>query len=566
MRLRAFHDFFRMLHRRVPLRTKITVPLLCIILISSALIGGLFYTQSKKTIVMQMESRLKSETKKVTEKISLLKFAFASDDKMYQKRLTYELRQQQADLAQQGLTIEQFVVRDGRFQPIEKVTKHLIPLPADLAKEMEDKQFGITYAEADGTLYTLAFSHSPEEHFVFVVALPQQQYLAPLQETAKLILFAVFGSLILSLLLCWIVVRGITSPFRKLITGMQKVSAGDLTERSHLEDEGPEIRAISDSFNYMIEQMSAMIREIQQMIDECNRGGQEIQSASREAGEHTAQLAVKLDTVNKGVEQTAASTEKANASFQRMKDAMDELFARISSVLKASGEMEQVANQGQDRIDELTVMIRNFSETYAQLDERMAQLNGHSQTIGVVVDLIKIIAKQTKLLALNASIEAARAGEYGRGFAVVADEVGKLAGESESATVEIAKLIQSIQTETESVSAETMQASEQLQQSLHKIAETERAFSQLRRAIDKTNDEMEIVTTCLSDISNGLIEVDSTLETFVAVSQETRSSTEEMLETSRRQLGSIERSRVLADELLHLSHRLDEMSSKFQVA
>ncbi|MFY0544828.1 methyl-accepting chemotaxis protein [Brevibacillus sp. H7] len=363
-----------------------------------------------------------------------------------------------------------------------------------------------------------------------------------------------------------IVVRGITSPFRKLIQGMQKVSSGDLTERSDLQHEGPEIRSISDSFNFMIEQMSTMIREIQYMIDELNRSGHQIQLASNQAGEHTSQLAVRLDTVNKGVEQTACSTETANAAFQRMKEAMDELFARISSVTQASENMEQVAHYGQERIDELTSMIRRFSGTYTQLDERMSQLKGHSQTISVVVDVIKNIAKQTKLLALNASIEAARAGEYGRGFAVVADEVAKLAGESESATVEIAKLIESIQTETESVSAESKQASGQLQQSLDKIAETEQAFCKLRQAIEKTNDEMEIVSAGLSDISSGLDEVDTTLEMFVAVSQETQSSTEEMLETSKHQLKSIERSRELADELLRLSTRLGEMSSKFQVA
>lgn len=558
--------FLSHLHRKVPLRTKITVPLLCIILISSAIIGGIFYTQSKKTIVSQMASRLDSEAEKITEKIALLKFAFASDDKTYKKRLQYELRQQQSHLAQQGFSIQQFVVQGGAFHPIEKVTKGAIPFPADIATQMQEQRSGVMHVNVSGVIHTLAFNHSPEENFVYVIALPQQQYLAPLKETTDLILITVAGSIILSLLLCWIVVRGITSPFQKLIKGMQKVSDGDLTERSNLQNEGPEIRSISDSFNFMIEQMSTMIQEIQHMIDELNRGGRQIQAASNEAGEHTAQLAVRLDTVNKGVEMTATSTETASAAFQRMKEAMDELFARIASVMKASEEMEQVAHTGQDRIDELTMMVRRFSETYLQLDGRMSQLQGHSQSIGVVVDVIKNIAKQTKLLALNASIEAARAGEYGRGFAVVADEVGKLAGESESATVEIARLIESIQTETASVSAETMQASEQLKESLQKIAETEQAFSQLRMAIDKTNSEMEVVTAGLSDISGGLDEVDSTLETFVAVSQETQCSTEEMLETSRHQLESIEKSRELADELLHLSNRLGEMSGRFQVA
>jgi methyl-accepting chemotaxis protein len=566
MHVRTVFSLIRTLHQRVHLRTKITVPLLCIILISSAIIGGIFYTQAKKTIVSQMESRLQSETKKITEKIALLKYVHAADENMYKKRLQYELRQQQADLAQQGLSIEQFSVRQGAFQPIERITKRKISFSAELAKIIDEKRTGIMYARADGLIHTLAYHYSPEENFTFVISVPQQQYLAPLQETTKLILATVAGSLLLSLLLCWFVARGITSPFQKLIQGMEKVSAGDLTERSNLQDEGPEIRSISDSYNFMIEQMSIMIKEIKHMIGELNRGGQEIHLASSEAGERSAQLAHRLHLVNKGVEQTAASTKTANAAFQRMKEALDELFVRISSVNRASGEMEQVAHTGQERLDELTTMVRSLTQTHARLDDRMNQLQEHSQSIGVVVDLIKTIAKQTKLLALNASIEAARAGAYGKGFAVVAEEVAKLAGESERATVEIARFIEVIQKETESVSAVTKHVSEQMQQSLANIAETEQAFSQLRQAIDRTNSEMNLVSAGLSDLSNGLDEVDCTLETFVAVSQETKSSTEEMMETSKAQLESIERSCELADELLLLSNRLGEMSDQFRVA
>jgi methyl-accepting chemotaxis protein len=566
MHLRTVFSLLTALHQRVHIRTKMTVPLLCILLISSAIIGGIFYTQSKKTIVSLMESRLQSETKKMTEKIALLKYVHAADEKMYKKRLQYELRQQQADLAQQGLAIEQFSVRQGAFQPIERITKREINFSADLAKFMEEKRSGIMHVRANGVIHTLAYNHSPEENFIYVISVPQQQYLAPLQETTQLILATVTGSLILSLLLCWIVVRGITSPFQKLIQGMEKVSAGDLTERSNLQNEGPEIRSISDSFNFMIEQMSMMIKEIKHMIGELNRGGQQIQIASHEAGDRSEQLARRLHAVNKGVEQTAASTDTANAAFQRMKEAIDELFARISSVNKASEEMDQVAQTGQERLDTLTTTVRGLTQTYAQLDRRMSELREHSQSIGIVVDLIKTIAKQTKLLALNATIEAARAGASGKGFAVVAEEVAKLAGDSETATAEIARVIEMIQKETETVSQETRQASEYMQLSLHNIAETEQAFLQLRQAIDRTNSEMVVVTAGLSDLSHGLDEVDCTLETFVAVAQETKSSTEEMMESSKKQLESIERSRELANHLLLLSNRLGEMSDKFRVA
>ncbi|MED1872135.1 methyl-accepting chemotaxis protein [Brevibacillus borstelensis] len=557
---------FARLHRNIRLQTKITVPLLCLLLFSSIIIGGAFYSQAKQMIISQMEARLDSETEKITEKIALMKFTFASDDKTYKKRLQYELRQQQAGLAQKGLDIQQFVVRDGLFEPIENITKRAIDFPGELAAQIQAQRFGVTHINAGGAVHTLAFSHSPEENFIYIIAVPQKQYLAPLDQTGKFILFTIAVCLILSLILCWFIVRGITAPFQTLIANMRRVSSGDLTQRTDLSHEGPEIRSIADSFNHMVEQMADIVTEIKRMIVELNRDGHEIRLAAEEAGERSSLLALRLDTVNKGVEETASSTESATASFQRMKTDMDELFKEIASVLASGKEMEQVALNGQERIDDLTSMIRRFSGRYEQLYNRMSALREQSESIGAVVGLIQNISKQTKLLALNATIEAARAGQYGRGFAVVADEVAKLAGESETAAVEISHMMQSIRGEAHSVSAETTEAAGQLQQSMEKLYEAEKAFLLLRQTIDRTAVQLEAASKGLSGISDDLDEVDATLETFVAVSQETRTSTEEMLHTSKEQLASIEKSRRLASELLALSVRLHELSDKFRVA
>ncbi|EJL31373.1 methyl-accepting chemotaxis protein [Brevibacillus sp. BC25] len=347
---------------------------------------------------------------------------------------------------------------------------------------------------------------------------------------------------------------------------MQQVSSGDLTHRSLLQNEGPEIRGISNSFNHMIEQMCEIITEIQLMIEELNKGGIAIRQTADEAGDRSSMLSLRLDTVNQGVEQTAASTDGASTSFQHIKQSMDGLFARIFSVIEAGKKMQTVTHNGQNRIDDLNTMINRFSHTYAQVDTRMTELRRQSESIGDVVHLIQNVAKQTKLLALNASIEAARAGEYGRGFAVVANEVAKLASQSENATLEITRLMDAVQEQTYAISSETSQASEQLQQSLQKLSDAASAFLELRQAVDQTTGELHIANEGLSDITEGLHTVDMALDTFVAISQETKSSTEEMLVASREQLTSIEKSRQLATELLSLSERLQEISDRFRVA
>ncbi|WP_429843654.1 methyl-accepting chemotaxis protein [Brevibacillus sp. FIR094] len=557
---------FSRLHRQVPLRTKLTIPLLCILLISSSMIGWTFYTQAKKAMISQMESRLDSETDKTTEKISLLKFTFASDEQAFQKRLQYELQQQESNLSQEGLILQQYLVKNGAFHPIEKVTKGAIEIPQDIAMRMEAERFGVIHVPVDDHIHTLAFTHSPEESYIYVIDVLQESYLGPLQEITKIIVMTILASLVLSLLLCLLVVKGITAPFQTLIVAMQQVSSGDLTHRSHLQNEGPEIRGISNSFNHMIEQMCEIIAEIQLMLEELNKGGIAIRQTADEAGECSSMLSLRLDTVNQGVEQTAASTDGASASFQHIKQSMDGLFARIFSVIEAGEKMQTVTHNGQNRIDDLNTMINRFSHTYTQVDTRMTDLRRQSESIGDVVHLIQNVAKQTKLLALNASIEAARAGEYGRGFAVVANEVAKLASESENATLEITRLMDSVQEQTYAISSETSEASEQLQQSLQKLSDAASAFLELRQAVDQTTGELHIANEGLSDITEGLHTVDMALDAFVAISQETKSSTEEMLVASREQLTSIEKSRQLATELLSLSERLQEISDRFRVA
>jgi methyl-accepting chemotaxis protein len=564
--MRTIFSWVNKLHQRTHLPIKITVPFVIILFLSVSTIGWLFYSQAKQTIIGLVEARLEAETKSVTEKITLLQYAFASNKKQFDKRLVYELRQQEARMAQKGLSINQFIVTGGTFQPIDKVTKNKITLPAELAKQLEQKQNGVTHVNADGVDYTLAYAFSAETRYIYVMSIPDKQYLAPLTNTANLIVACVVVSLMLSMVFGWYVVKNLTSPFRVLIEVMKKVSEGNLTERTKLEQEGPELRWIAISFNFMMEQMSQIIKEIKQMIAQLNAGGEQMQESAEEARAVTGELSSRLDMVRSGVEQTAASTETANQAFSEMKAAIDLLFQRITSVAKSCEQMRGVADDGQQQMDQVTAAMHEFSTVIHQLDRRMTALRDHSQSIGQVVDLIKNIAKQTKMLALNATIEAARAGEAGRGFAVVAGEVAKLAGESEQATVHIARLIGAIQQETAEAASAAQHATRHLNDSSERIDRTEQAFRELRVAIAATNEAMDTLTEGLTSIASGLSEVDRTIDTFTSVSQETLGSTEQMMAAASKQLESIEKSKELADNLIHLSSRLDQLCSKFIVA
>jgi len=554
------------MHQRVSLPVKITVPFVVILFLSVSIIGWIFYSQARESIITLVEARLEAEAKSVTEKVTLLKYAFAADEEQFNKRLVYELRQQEARMAQKGLPINQFLVQDGAFQSMEKVTKSTIPFPDELAKQMEAKQNGVARIRHQGVDYTLAYAYSTEARYIYVLSILDESYLSPLHQTVKTIMVAIVISLLVSLAFGWFVVRSITSPFRILIGVMKKVSEGDLTERSHLEQEGPELRWIAVSFNFMMEQMSQMIKEIKQMIAELHQGGTAMQQSALEARSISTELSANVAIVNRGVEQTAATTETANRLFAEIKGAIEDLLARIAALAQSSQQMKAVTDDGQRQMEHLTGQIRHFSTILGHLGTRMEWLDQHSQSIGQVVDLIKNIAKQTKLLALNAAIEAARAGEHGKGFAVVANEVAKLAGESETAAVQINQLVQGIQAETSQVVADTKDAARNIAESEARIIRSEQAFHNLTTVITDTSQTMENLGQGLHHISTGLAEVDQSIGTFVAITQETLGSAELMTRAAHQQLASIERSKELADHFIHISRRLDQLSDKFTVA
>lgn len=114
---------FSRLHRQVRLRTKLTIPLLFILLVSSGMIGWTFYTQAKQVMISH-------------------------------------------NLSQEGLILQQYLVKNGAFYPIEKVTKGAIEIPQDIAKRMEAERFGVIHVPVADHIHTLAFTHSPEESYI----------------------------------------------------------------------------------------------------------------------------------------------------------------------------------------------------------------------------------------------------------------------------------------------------------------------------------------------------------------------------------------------------------------
>ncbi|QIR14878.1 methyl-accepting chemotaxis protein [Shewanella aestuarii] len=205
---------------------------------------------------------------------------------------------------------------------------------------------------------------------------------------------------------------------------------GNLTQRIHVSRDD-EISTLAKSFNVFIEQLQNMIISINNHTNEVNHTVQKLSEKS------TATLAISTDQ-SQFVESIVTAVNEMSAAVREVASNAMDTATEISKVNDQTIEGKRVLGLSIDQIDQLSASV-------AQAVKDIEKLSENSSNIASVLDVIRGIAEQTNLLALNAAIEAARAGEQGRGFAVVADEVRTLASRTETSTQDIQKMIEILQ-------------------------------------------------------------------------------------------------------------------------
>lgn len=346
----------------------------------------------------------------------------------------------------------------------------------------------------------------------------------------------------LGILLCLIMVvtfpRIITRPLLELRQFMQALAAGqgDLTRRMQSRSQD-EIGRLAQDFNRFMEDLGDLVRTVASHAHAVNSAAASLSATSGQVAQASAQqssaalaAAGSISGLTEQVQQIVASTQSA------------ETISTEAATLSQEG--EQIASAASAEISKIAASVTQSSELILALGQRSNEISG-------IVKVIRDIAEQTNLLALNAAIEAARAGEQGRGFAVVADEVRKLAERTSVATTEITGMIAVIQTETQSAVASMEAGREQVSQGVLLANEAAQSLSRLHDSVNHTVQRIHQIA-------------DTTREQNDASSQIAHNVAQiaQMAEANNQ---AITASAAAARELEQLADRLENLVGRFHV-
>ncbi|MBC3952948.1 methyl-accepting chemotaxis protein [Pseudomonas folii] len=333
---------------------------------------------------------------------------------------------------------------------------------------------------------------------------------------------------------------GIYSSMRRAIDSVlsatQLIAQGDLTARAKVQGKD-EMADIGNGLNHMAQAFSASLTQVEQ--------------SSHSVSDAAQRLGLSIERARHSMTSQQGETEQVATAINEMTASVADVAQNTEGAARAAEQASQASSTGLAVMRDTRLTVEELASEVEMSAEKVSALAVHSQEIGGVIEVIRNIADQTNLLALNAAIEAARAGEQGRGFAVVADEVRTLASRTQNSTEEIRRIIQELQTATTA-------AVEQMKAGRHRAQDCIASADQAAASLDEINDGVERIVGMNTQIASAAVQQHAVSEDINRNVTEIRNGSEALRE-------EIEDNAVTANELSTLAGELRMVVSRFKM-
>ncbi|NBA96760.1 HAMP domain-containing protein [Pseudomonas sp. R5(2019)] len=343
---------------------------------------------------------------------------------------------------------------------------------------------------------------------------------------------------IIGLLLVWVMARSVTRPILGVADMLQDIASGegDLTRRLHY-PKRDELGALAGWFNRFLDKLQPTIADVKRSVQ-----------AARDTADQSASIASQTSA---GMEQQYRQVDQVATASHEMSATAQDVARSAAQAAQAARDADQATRQGLAVIDRTTGSIDELATDMSTAMSQVEGLAASSEKIGSVLEVIRSIAEQTNLLALNAAIEAARAGEAGRGFAVVADEVRNLARRTQESVEETRQVIEHLQQGTQVVVEAMSNSHRQAQGSVEQVGQAVTALRQIGDAV-----------TIITDMN---LQIASAAEEQSAVAEEINNNVATIRDVTESLSGQANESARVSQSLNSLANQQQGLMDQFRV-
>ncbi|MBF0456768.1 MAG: methyl-accepting chemotaxis protein [Nitrospirae bacterium] len=432
-----------------------------------------------------------------------------------EKSLADKIQQDRSAFLSEGMTAVINAVKNGKYDEAKDIFDNKFrPLSVKLEKDFDE-------------LIQIQIGGSKKEY-------EKSQKIA--SSTKTLLIALILIGVVCLMVSAITIIKSITNPLSEGVGAMHRIAAGDLTvdiSSVSTDEAGQLISAIAE----MAANLNEMMEKIKQSADMVAASSDGLKSSSEQ--------------MSHGVNEQSAKSSQIATSATEMSQTVVDIARNASSIASSAIDTSKEAKEGEMIVNKSIKEVKSIAQTVGESAGLIASLGARSKQIGDIVKVIKDIADQTNLLALNAAIEAARAGEQGRGFAVVADEVRKLAERTAKATSEISAMIISIQSETDMAVSSMDGATRMVEAGVENVSSAGESLHRIVASISSLQMMVEQIASATEEMSTVSETITADIESIANVSHENSSSSDHIARS--------------ASELSDLSSGLQQIVGQFKV-
>lgn len=344
----------------------------------------------------------------------------------------------------------------------------------------------------------------------------------------------------------------------------EQAAQGDLTVRLQVKGQD-EISKIAMVINQMIEHLNSLLHEIKHASHGVSQATYEIGRSAEETALSASEVSASMQQVASGAQLQLQSSEETKQAVQQIAVGIQHISESSTAIMDKTNDTKSKAADGRQVINQTVVQMEHIQSASEITYQSLSGLTQEVERIVEVIRFIQNVAKQTELLALNASIEAARAGEQGKGFQVVATEIRNLADSSKSSLSQIIEMIEQVYKYKQQTEAAVENQKQAVEHGLEIVGDADQAFMEISELIEAISEFVNAENVIAIEMSASSEEVTASLDELSVIANQSHASSERVAASTEEQSAMTEQLKASVDTLQSLSTVLEKQIAQFKL-